>query len=279
MQTSDHIPTAPEKHDVRSFKQNPWSRVFSGPCGRFIILCFFLSLVLFVAMVAYVGIYISSLLNDPDILCLPFFFLFWGLCISAVLILWFSTTFCSIWLDSGTEEADRNCRGCPCTYISMMYLVCFLCLLIYTLIFGDIGVIVKESDANDTLFQYLGSRFDPQVYRVFSLPDNTSDIYRNLTCDSALFYGFCPHYVPLVQKTNFSEAFKCLSYNEDDLESLLLHLESPMRFSRNSSTLGIAFTIFFAFGYVLAMKRRFSPREEWIENRLCWSSGEYTRLI
>ena len=115
---------------TETLARTPWSKVFNGPCGRFLILCFFLSLVLLVAMIAYVGIYMSSVLNDPNIMCMPFFIFAWKFVLPYVLTLWFLTTFSLIWVNYGTKQSHMNCR--MLVYLSTHFSV-FFCFFFFLL--------------------------------------------------------------------------------------------------------------------------------------------------
>jgi hypothetical protein len=326
-----------------------WSKVFDGACGRFLILCFFLSLALFVTMIAYVGAYVGSVLNDPNIICVPFFlsvlmpilpivltlwflatlgsicvvpimeeahmccriflylstysFLllctaffsifvvysfdatyshFNGLSILIILFIWaFLLIFGLIWIEVGIRD-HTNCRMCPYTCSSVSYCVIFILLLTFTSVFSEHGVIIKENNSSNMMFQYLGNGLNPTAYSIIFRRDGIDEMFPSSACKSVPFSTLCPIFGPL-RDTDLSRVLKCQPNAESGLEFPLFYLRSLMELSRITINIGITFAIFFAFGCVFILERRFLPSKKWIENRFCWSfSGEPnegTRLI
>ena len=265
--------------DACVFGHNSWSKVFGGSCGRFIIFCFFLCLILFITMVIYIAIYTSSILNHPNIICLPSFSFFsWGILMPACWVFWLMSILCTIRLSSERKKT----MAVVYTIVVFAYAAIFILLPSMAPFSAEHGVIIREDNTSNIMFQYLYERGDrSEAYPIFLHLDNINDTYPNSTCDFWPFSNLCPLFGPL-RGINVSGAFRCSkSSAEEDFEPLLLYMKPLLGLANTAMNLCIAFSAFFILGFALLMKRRLFPSERWIENQLCWPSlrGEYTRIV
>jgi hypothetical protein len=260
-----------------------WSQVFSGPCGKFLILCFLSSLAFFIAMIAYVGIYTNSLSNDPNLMCTPFFLFAWTLMIPPILAAWFVVTVSSVWFDIREKFEHTRCPGGAFIFTSLIHFVFFISALLIASILSESGVIIKANNNTDMMFQFLGSQFDPKVYTLFSHSNVTNDTFSNSACESFPFSRICPT-LGRFRYTYLQNVSRCQPNAEEDaLRFSLLYLEPLVGSSRTALNFGILFACFFTFGYIVAMTRRLSPPNEWIDYQCCLPSNigpnERTGLI
>jgi hypothetical protein len=269
------------------FERTPWSIVLSGPCGKFIILCIFLSLIMLVMMGTYTGIYVSSCLTHQNIICVPYSFDFWRIHAPGALGLMLLGALCSFWFCL----RRRGTCASVCMHCGMYFCHFWFAFLLVTIIFfpffvaGYEGVIVKGSNNSDIMFQYFSNygRGDPIAYTIFLRPDGTNDTYPNSTCPYVPFSQLCPVLGPLRSPSNISGVFRCTLNAQEGLEPFSLYFNPLLEFLHSNNKLGIAFLVFFAFIYSSLMNRRLQRPDEWIGHPCCLSSyggpDERTKLI
>ena len=284
---ADCIGILNEKYTVETIMPTPWPTVFSGPFGRLIILCFFLSSVSFIAMMAYIGMYVNLLLSHHGILCVPYSFTRLSIGTPIVLVLWFLNTLYIMRFCHRTRTTPMHHRVAWCGIIFLSYMGVFLGLQIYAPLFSIEGLIIKEENGTDLMFQLLNHQEEnsagcPDVYPILFQASGLENMFPNSSCDFVPFYNLCPVFGPL-RSTNFSGAFRCRQNAGHDLGSSMAYLESLSGFGCTATSLGAIFSVFFQFGYLLLMERRLLPPNEWVEKQCCQSSfgmlTERTRLI
>ena len=280
-----HTTTPTEASHPKARVPTHWSKVFGGPCGRFIIFCFFLGLALFAAMIFYIVLYASSVLNNPNIMCTPFFLFAWISVLPTMLVIWFLAIFFSLCCvdDHKAQKARcRNCRACFCTYISISYGILYVLALGFVSISSEQWVIIKDHNNSDIMFQYLGNKFDSKVYPILSRPNNINDTFPNSTCEPVQFSSICFHIDPF-RYSNLSKVFRCQPNDEDSVEFTFLYLKPLTELSQTAITLGLLSVIFFVLGYNSVMQRRLSSPDKWIGKQCCRpfnsKPNEWTRLI
>ena len=271
-------------HERTPFEHNSWSKVLSGPCGRFIVLLFLLSLMLFLAMVVYASIYVIQVLNQPNIICVPSSFIYWCLAMPTTLVLWFLIMLYTIWFKSGKKEVYMDCCEMCVFFITCSCIGIFAGGFFNMLVVGEVAGIIREGNHSDIMFQYFhGYSGNLTAYPIFLRRDDINYIYPNSTCYFVPFSDLCPIFGPLRDIANFPGAFRCLPNGGDGIEPFLLYLGPLLGSFHTAVNLGVAFAIFAVFGCFFLFVRRRLPPHEWIENRCCWSSreepGEHIRLI
>jgi hypothetical protein len=268
--------TPEECYGPSTFNPNPWLTVFSGSCGKFIILCFLISSLLFVAMVIYASTYASSVLNHPNIVCVPYFSFFcWGILLPICLILWFLAIFLPLWRSSANK---RDVIMVLSMVVVFLYGGAFILFSTLAPISDEDGLIIRDGNNSDIMFRYIYVGENIKAYPILLQSDGINDIYPNSTCDRKSLPDLCPIFGPL-RGINTSEAFKCTPNAEEGIGLLLLYLGPFIGLARTAMNLGIAFPVFFLFGFTLLMRRRSFNFDELIENRLCLPSkrGPNTR--
>jgi hypothetical protein len=273
--------------DAKTIVPTSWPKVFSGPCGKLAALFFFLSLVLFVVMITYVGIYVNLLLNHPSTVCVTYPFAFLSIAMPIVLVLWFLTTLYIIRFCHDTRATSKRHRIMCCFIIFLGYVGLFLGLQLYAPLYSMEGLIIKVDNDNDTMFQFLrdyegNSAGYLNAYPIFFKPDGIDNMFPNLTCDFVLFYDLCPVFGPL-RSTDLPGALRCRPNAECCPGPFVSYLEPLSGLGCTAASLCAVFTMFFQFGYFLLVERRLSSPKTWIENQFCPSRfrvlGEGTPLI
>jgi hypothetical protein len=262
--------TNPEELDALcTFELTPWSTMFSGSCGKFIILCLLISFVLFVMMTIYAGIYATSVSNHPSIVCVSSSsFFIWGIIVPIVLAGWLLSLFLALGLGSGEGKIFIIVFG---IILVFFYGTMFILYSTLSPISDENGIIIRDGNNSDVMFQYLDDGENMKAYPIFLRSDGINDTYPNSTCGPKPFSDLCRVFGPL-RGINASEAFRCTPNDAEGLELLLLYLGPFMGLARTAMNLGIAFPAFFLFGFTLLMRRRLYPPDSWIENRLCLPS-------
>jgi hypothetical protein len=284
-----------------TIKPTSWSKVFSGSCGRLMILCFLVSLVLFIAMLIYIGIYANSVLNHPNTICVPYSFIAWSIVMPIVLVLKFLTALYVIRFCLGARKNPMGYRRLCSNYIFFIFYIIFLVILIWVPIFNITGLIIKGDNDTDIMFQLLVSYggdppgwvpnilpvADPgsypdayRVYPIFFQPDGINDTFPHSTCDHVPFSDLCPVFGPL-RSTNLSGVFRCRPNRRYSLEPFTPFYSKPLSGIGITGThLASKFAFLFSIAWIHLLHRRLLPPDQWMEHQCCRSSpGEWDERI
>ena len=281
---ADWFATLIEECMADPYERNPWSKVFSGPCGRFIILCIFLDLMMFIIMVTYLGIYVNSVLNHPNIICVPWLIDEWRIKIPSALGLMFLGALCSIWFWLRKKGTSRCCYIHCCDFFGIFWSGFLFGTFIIVLIMAAEyqGVVIQEDNNNDIMFQYFFRWGEgPVAFPILLRPDDVNNTYSNSTCRFVTFSQRCN--IPLRNASHLSGAFRCTPNGQEGLELLSLYFMPLLESLYTANKLGISFLIFFAFIYLSLMGRRLLPTNKWFGSGCCPSSygepEEHMKLI
>jgi hypothetical protein len=259
-----HDVTTPDNaRNPRTAVRVPWPIVFSGFYGGHITLCLSFCCVLFAMAMSQVFMYVRSVLNYPNIICLPRSFAIWTIAIPIMLLLWFLVTICSFWFCLGRKWAWSDEWGAFGMRLNDLFVGAFLGTFLYILFTtpgGLEGIIIKHDNDSDIMFQYLPrleGGFD--VYTIFPRYYDLKKIYSSYSCIGLPFSHICSVFSPLQSPANFSEVWQCQYGVGQGPKPTFLHSEPLLDFSHTAAYLGIAFTIFFGSGHWLLIRQRF-PR-------------------
>jgi hypothetical protein len=242
----------------RSYKQIlPWFKMLRKECGRNVFLCLLISFISLVAMIIYVGIYTSLVLNNPNIICVPVPLLNWYNRMSFTLIIFFSTMPFAIRRGFGKEVTYADWR-LGCILIPLLGSAAFLGTFTSYPLFGIEGAIIKDNNGSHIMFQYFGDELAPEAFPIFRSNDIDS-VYINSTCNLVLFSSLCPVLGPVRNTSDLSGGvFRCRPKDVNGLEPFLHHLKPHLVVARTATNLGIVSFVFFTLGYLSLVVSRLS---------------------
>jgi hypothetical protein len=171
-------------------------------------------------------------------------------------------------------EADPTiCQALRSDTIFHLCFTAIICLPPYAPLSGIEGLIIKEENNSDIMFQFLtnygeDSTICPSAYPIFFRPDDITDMFSNSSCKFVPFSELCPVFGPL-PKTNLSGAFRCHPNAGYGLELFASYLAPRLEFAHTATNLVAAFIFLFEFGYFSLSRRRWSSPDEWCENHCC----------
>ena len=262
------------EHCSERHEQNTWSKVFSRPTGRFLILSGFICLVLFIAMLVQTYTYIQQVMDDTNIMCISSSAHDWAILSPLI--------FANGAVMLFTFFASFSCRIQLGRYFMCFYIVLLLLYIPMLLIMASISSLSNESgmvirhENSSIMYQYMFTNH--QVYAYPIVPDiddiNVTDL--NMTCDSMKTSDICRGRDRIL-RANFSEIFLCHHSNDEGLHYITSYLELFSSRANSAANLYIAFLIFFLPTFIIVLFRRFVPEHYWCENKLCESHGTSER--
>ena len=252
--------------------QTPWSTVFSGAGGKFVLLCLLTSLSLVLAMIVHLGVYVNSIITHySNVICVPYNFYIWSLVVPVALIGLVIFVPFVIW-----EDLRRKDRKLQCLSIArIMGLVWFFMFFVMipsidrTPNSYQSGAIVTEGNSSNSImyqYRYDGSR--ALTYHIFFDIDDLAITHPNLTCTYFKAKDLCAWLSPLLY-TNMTGAYKCRPGDEQGLE--LFSPQQGLRFDSAYmfSNISIAFTVFSLITCGLILYRRILSPTKWIGFNRC----------
>lgn len=251
---------------IPQIAQTPWSKVLlRKPCGLFTFFCYFLNLVLGIALIGQASTYTKAISNDSNILCVSKAIFLWS---SLVPIIW---SFILLILGSLVVSISKR--------KSISRKTMFLCILfgLTSIVIGSLSILfiplsnesemIVLQDSQGIMYQY---EFDGQRKQAFPILFTYKDIQRlnpNTTCTPFRIADVCLTSGSLLH-SNVSKVFKCEPSSDEGLAFLESHLAPFSNYSLSAFHIGIAFLLFFGYNLSMTMYRRFVSPNEWCDNRL-----------
>ena len=257
-----------ERYSPFRTKETPCSKMYTGACGRFTILCFILCLVFCIATIVQAGIYVNSVNTDQHILCTPSAAFFWitlpGMW-SVILIpgLCSLLHFC---LERYRSGACWLSIAMGCIIIPSI----ILCLVVwYFLPLGSPGAAVIQPYNTSFMYQYGWMNGRPVAFPILLNITDINETTSDLTCNPYKTRDLCPPGRNRLSQLGISTVFRCIPNDDEGLHFILSYLEPSSNISHSAVILHTIFVAFLTFSTCMLLYRRFVPPEEWFENYIC----------
>ena len=246
----------------------PVSKMYTGACGRFTILCFILCLVFCIATIVQAGRYVNSVDTDQHILCSPSASTFW----IVLLIFWCSVLILLLFSLSLWFLDKCVCAfvwvGMISTWVIMPSIL--LCVVVWYLVpLANTGGAVIQPYNTSFMYQYGWMNGRPVAFPILLNITDLNEATSDLTCSPYKTRDLCPPRRNRLSKLGISTVFRCIPKDDEGLHFILSYLEPLSNISQSAVNLHATFVAFLIFVTCMTMYRRFVPQEKWFDNYIC----------
>jgi hypothetical protein len=245
---------------------NPWSRVFSRPSGRLILLCGLVCIALFIATFVQTYVYFQQVMDDVNIMCASPWAHCWGLMSPFLYVGLIIATLSLFWVYSCRIQTSRwymyGTIGAIFAYIPSILIAIGSCPSSV-----DSGAIIQRGNSS-IMYQYIFMDHQAYAYPVVLDIDDINITGLNLTCDSMKTSDLCIGWDRLL-RANFSEISLCHPSDDEGLHYVMSYLEPSSSRAHSAVSLSIALLVLFWPTLILVLFRRLVPEHYWCETRLC----------